>query len=42
MNSKILITKTIDLNKRLTDEQLDSIVIDDYLAQQLLMQDENI
>jgi len=40
--SKVLVDTHIDLNKRLTDEQIDSIVIDDNLAQKLMMQDENI
>lgn len=36
------VTKTIDLNKKLTDEMLNSIEIDDKLGHLLIMQDDTV
>ena len=36
------VIKNVDLNKKIDEEQLDSVIIDDSLARQLILQDENI
>lgn len=36
------VIKHVDLNKKIDEEQLNSVIIDDSLARQLILQDENI